>query len=559
MINLNQHLDIETLIQNNQIHICQIGYPCKGKKIAYIANYEGSCALLHAEAGRVTLVKESAYSVNNTQEKDKASGDRLTYFDFSEIEEPGVYVVYVEGLGISYEFTIGNHVYIETKDALLKGLYYQRCGIELHKDYARAWEHPICHNQLARLYNDETVLLDVSGGWHDAGDYGRYVTPAAVTLADMLLSYELCEEVYQEPIGIPESSNGIPDILNEAKYELTWLLKMQSKQTKGVYHKVTSKEFCGMVMPHEDEEPMVILEESLVAIADFAGIMAMAARVYEPFDKEFSKNMLEAARNAWEWVEHNLEKEGFHNPKGVNTGEYGDNNSKDEILFAAVSLYVTTEEEKFHTIVKKYLDLVEDKVSLGWGNVGGYATLLYLLNGKAKDVRVENVFLEVFERELDKRLKIAKEDGYSVSILPQEYGWGSNMRVLNHGMFACFGHLFTGKDEYLHMAKQQLEYILGVNPLNISYITGIGANFVNEIHHRPSAADHVELAVPGLISGGPNYRLSDDILVNNIPTGTPSSRCFLDHEGSYSSNEITIYWNSPGIFIAAYLEKYYMS
>ena len=188
--------------------------------------------------------------------------------------------------------------------------------VSLAGDFA----HPVCHNTLARIYPTDRYI-DVSGGWHDAGDYGRYVVPGAKTVADILLAYMHYPHAFDDNLGIPESGNGIPDVLDEARYELEWLLKMQDKETGGVYHKVTGASFPGFVMPEDETEELILSPISLTATGDFAAVLAMAVPIYESLDLDFATKMKEAALFAWDYLAANKSFYGFMNPPSIATGE----------------------------------------------------------------------------------------------------------------------------------------------------------------------------------------------------------------------------------------------
>jgi endoglucanase len=548
---------------NKNIHINQVGYTKNDKKVAVLANVSGHFKIINVHTNQCVFEGDSSIGVNKGLDKggrsiDEASGDVVSYCDFTSVTASGEYYIELVGQGRSYSFLIGDGIYGNVKNALLKGLYYQRCGVELEEKYAGPWAHAICHTNHAKIYNNPEETIEVSGGWHDAGDYGRYATAGAVSVADILISYELFGDVYTDDIQIPESGNGIPDVLDEARVELEWLLKVQNKETGGVYHKVTTKYFCGMIMPEDEHEDLYALPESAVAAGDFAAVMAMASRVYQKYDETFANNMLTAAKKAWEWLENNPDIPGFKNPHDVSTGEYGDPKSEDERFFAATELYRVTGDNKYHLYIKEILKTDVDTIGFGWGSVGGYATFSYLRMAEQKeqafDHEIVNVLQKAFLTKADEYVSIANNDGYMADVLPKEYRWGSTMTITNGAQLLILSYFLTGKKEYEEVAIDQLHYILGRNPMGISYITGIGSNAVNNIHHRPSDADGVEAAVPGLISGGPNWALNDDAAKLFIKEGTPAAKCFIDHVGSYSTNEITIYWNTPALFVAAYAD-----
>lgn len=544
---------------NKQIHVNQLGYPTDSRKLAILANIQGKFKVMDSKRNEAVYEGESFFYVGKEMASfDEASGDEVSYCDFTGVTEEGEYYIELEGQGRSYAFRIGRGIYTPVKDALLKGLYYQRCGQALEEAYAGSWSHGLCHTGKVRVYRNPEVELEVTGGWHDAGDYGRYVTAGAVSIADLLLSFELFGEIYGDDTGIPESGNKIPDVLDEARVELEWLLKVQNRENGGVYHKVTTKKFCGMIMPEDEEAEIFAMEESAVAAGDFAAIMAMAYRNYLPYDKEFACTMRAAAKRAWTWLTEHEDIPGFQNPADVITGEYGDPDSRDERFWAAVELYRVTGEEQYQKCIGKLLKTDVDKISLGWTKVGGYASFSYVCmyeNKEQEGNKEAYLFLkEELLKEAEHSLSIHKADGYLVDILPPEYHWGSNMIIMNRAQLLIFAHLMTGEEKYYSAALEQLHYILGRNPMGISYITGVGKNSVNNIHHRPSAADGVHQAVPGLVSGGPDWYRTDDTAKKLIDEGTAPAKCFIDHQESYSTNEIAIYWNTPPLFVAAYAD-----
>ncbi len=312
---------------SEDIHTDQIGYRNNDKKIAVVKGQHNSFSLVDAGTDKIVLNKPLEGKVN-----DESSGDTVSYADFSELTSNGQYYISIPGLGRSYNFKIGDSaIYAGVEDALLKALYYQRCGIELTPQYAGAYSHGICHDAMAKLYGDETRELDVDGGWHDAGDYGRYVVPAAVTAADLMLAYEFYPDSFADKINIPESSNNIPDILDEARYGMDWMLKMQDGETGGVYHKVTTRNFPDMTtMPDKDVDDLLVMPVSFTATGDFAAVTAMASRIFKNIDPAFSNRCLEASLKAWEWLEANKNFVAFKNPPDVSSGEYGDTSGKDE-------------------------------------------------------------------------------------------------------------------------------------------------------------------------------------------------------------------------------------
>lgn len=183
--------------------------------------------------------------------------------------------------------------------------------------------------------------------------------------------------------------------------------------------------------------------------------------------------------------------------------------------------------------------------------MGGYGTLAYLLLGEADTE--PSLYAELREgllAEADRLLRQSRDDGYRISLLEEDYIWGSNMLVMNHAMLLLAAEHFSGEQEYAACALDHLHYLLGRNVLGISYVSGFGEHAVMHPHHRPSVGDHVLDPVPGLVVGGPDRGLHDEYVKKHLRR-KPAAQCYADHEDSYSTNEVTIYWNSPALFVTA--------
>ncbi|HEX3023446.1 MAG TPA: glycoside hydrolase family 9 protein [Lachnospiraceae bacterium] len=468
--------------------------------------------------------------------------------DFSEVTQQGNYQIIMEGYDSSYPFTIDNEVYKPVLRDLFRMFYLQRCGCEVKKDLAGDFAHPPCHNTLATIYGTERKV-DVTGGWHDAGDYGRYIVAAAVTVADLLLAYETNPTVLVQNFHIPESGQAIPDLLSEVRYELDWMLKMQDPQTGGVYHKVTCASFPGFVMPEYETEELIVSPISVTATATFAAAMAMSVRFYSNYDKEFSKKCYDAAIHAWSALESLDMSGGFKNPPGIVTGEYGDSTDIDEKYWAAAELYKLTGDQEYH---QYFMNLVKEKVlhGYGWEDVGSFGNAAYMTTSYPVDKDTMATITDSIKGLADILLDRSKKDGYGISLAEEDYKWGSNMVVANNGLHLIDAFHLTNNASYKHAAKEHLHYLLGKNPMAICYVTGHGTVTPIHPHHRQSAA--MESPMPGMLVGGPDAGLHDPLVAKEL-VGMPPAKCYIDHLDSYSTNEITIYWNSPIIYLLAEL------
>lgn len=532
--------------ENRKIMLNQIGYPSDGQKIAVFTGSEANFQVVDAVSGDVVFDGQTGSPM-----VDKVSGVSLWRGDFSEVHREGKYRIQQGELG-SAVFTISDKPYHELQQGLLKAFYYYRCGAELTEEYAGSWQHKACHTTKGIVYGQPELVLDCSGGWHDAGDYGKYSGPGAKAVADLLLAYEMYPTAFSSPLPIPESNGHTPDVLLECRVELDWLFKMQESGTGGVYHKLTTQHFPGLdVMPEDDTSDLYFSPVSATATGNFAGVMAMAGRVYQPFDKEYAKKCREAAAAAWEWLKSHASVSGFKNPVEISTGEYGDEQDLDERYWAAAELYRTTGESVYHDAFKELASSTFPKYMLGWADMGGYGSIAYLLNDAVDPQDPLYISLkEGLVTEVQRLTDLSRQDGYLISLQEEDYIWGSNMLVMNNAMLMLVAERISGSPGLADSALDHLHYIMGRNVMDISYVTGFGDRPVMKPHHRPSVGDGVLDPVPGLVSGGPNRGLHDEYVVEHLQ-GKPAAQCFADHELSYSTNEVTIYWNSPAVFVTA--------
>ncbi|AEJ61964.1 glycoside hydrolase family 9 [Spirochaeta thermophila DSM 6578] len=521
------------------VHLNQLGYLPTAPKVFVTTVDSSSFKVLEADSG-----KEVFSGTLSSPIPDRDSGDTVRVGDFTALTTPGTYVVEA-GETRSVPFEIREDIYEELHTALFRFFYLQRCGTELASSLAGAWAHPACHTAPALVYGT-TITKEVRGGWHDAGDYGRYVVPAAKAVADIILAHLFYPDATSsDALEIPESGNGVPDVLDEVRDELLWLLSMQDPEGGGVYHKVTTRNFAGFDWPQNTGGELVLSPISPTATADFAAVMAMASRVYASIDPGLARRALEAARRAWSWLEAHPSAPGFRNPPGIQTGEYGDDHDADERYWAACELYAATGEEDFHAALEG-LSRGDLRAGLGWADVADYGTITYLFFTPHKDEALAAELAAHLTDKAEAILATMETSGYRTSLT--EYPWGSNMTVANNGMYLLITSRLTGDPRYERAAAEHLDYLLGRNPLSRSYITGFGEKVAEHPHHRVSSA--AGMTIPGMVVGGPNSGLQDPVAQGAL-RGEPPAKCYIDDVGSYSTNEVTIYWNSPVYFLVS--------
>lgn len=491
---------------------------------------------------------------------DDATGYDLLIGDFSGFKTPGSYFI-VSNLGdTSYHFNISNEVFDQLYRKSLKSFYYQRCGLQLVQAYAGIYQHAACHliDAFHHSTSNASGFKITSGGWHDAGDFGKYIVNAGITVGTLLAAYENFPENFDaDDLNIPESENGVPDILDEIRFELLWFLKMQD-ESGGVFTKLTPEVFSGMIMPNTDNSKRYIFEIASTATADFAAVTAKAARIFKMFDEEFAEECLQASIKAWEFLEANpdiVPPGGFRNPTGVITGEYGDSSDKDERLWAAIELYISTKQDKYIEYYTSKLTAAGLFDTPGWNNLKSLAHLAFLHNVNSENQFVNELLLNSLRSLCDGFCEVIEKNGFKVALNGSEYHWGSNSTVLNKAILLISAYEFFNDNKYLNAALDQMNYTLGVNAHDLSFVTGVGTKYPVNIHHRQSAADNIDEPVPGFIAGGPNRYLNDPKLKSLFNSSTPPALCYADHVDSYASNEIAINWNAPLVYVSGYFNS----
>lgn len=528
---------IESLPENPDVNVSQIGYKTDDVKTVITANEKDTVfSVIDKATGKSVFDGNYGEAVY-----DAATDTNVKQGDFSSLTAPGTYYV-VSGDNQSYEFTIADDVYNDIYKDVVLMLYNQRCGVELDESVSGDFAHGACHTGEAMIYGTNKTK-DVSGGWHDAGDYGRYTVSGAKTVQDLLLAYEDFG-VTDDDLGIPESGNGVPDLLDEAKVELEWMLKMQDEATGGVYHKVTCLVFPETVMPEEETDQLYLAPISTTATGDFAAVMAKASMVYADYDPEFADTCLAAAEKAWDYIADVNDDEGFTNPEDIVTGEYPDTNTKDEVFWAAAELYLATGDSEYKQAVEENMT-TKVRAGLGWAAVGTYA-MYDLLKSDAQGI--DDTLVKCREKLLERAdmiVESAKTDGYFMG-MGTTYPWGSNMSVANNGMTLLMAAKLTGDDSYTELAKKQMDYLFGANSLGYCFVTGYGTVSPLHTHHRPSQV--LDVSMPGMLVGGPDNALEDSYAKAVLNESAPA-QCYVDNAQSYSCNEVTIYWNSPLIYL----------
>jgi len=486
---------------------------------------------------------------------DAASGDQTSVADFSSLRAPGRYQIGIAGL-TSDPIKIAPDVYASALRLTMRGFYGQRCGCAV--DLGDGYAHPACHGDGDfHASSGKSGPLPNHGGWHDAGDYGRYVVNSGISTGTLLWAWELYPSALRGlSLAIPESGGKLPDYLAEIRWNLEWMLQMQDTDG-GVWHKQTSERFCAFIMPQDDRLTSYVIGtgsapyKSTGATADLASVMAVAARCYGAYDAAFAQRCLAAARQAWSWAIANPDVQ-FENPSGVSTGGYGDRQLSDEPAWASAELWRTTGEAQYEKAFLAGLAASGETLTIstpGWGDVNSMACWTYALSERKGNSAVKSRIREATAAAAATLVEHSRQNGYGNTMELRDYVWGSNSVAGNQSFLLLIAYHFHPDNAAREAALNNLHYLVGRNCLGVSWVTQLGVRPFEHPHHRPSAADGIAEPWPGLLSGGPNAH-GGDAIADKLPK-QPPMRMWIDDQRAYSMNEIAINWNAPLVFLLA--------
>ncbi|WP_183461675.1 glycoside hydrolase family 9 protein [Microbulbifer rhizosphaerae] len=545
----------------DQIRLNQVGYHPLQKKVAVVLSEEspGSFRVLDRKENAVVLEGKLSENAAPTW-----SGKKVWSADFSDLKSEGQYTLEIPGLGKSYTFAVQNGVYKDLGRAGLKAFYFQRASTDIEKAYAGRWAreggHPddrvMVHASAASTSRPEGTLISSPKGWYDAGDYNKYIVNSGITMGTLLAAYERYPDYFGSlDLNIPESGDDLPDILNEVLYNLDWMLTMQDPGDGGVYHKLTTAAFEGMeIAPTGATSQRYVVQKSTAATLDFAAVVAQAARVFKPFSPENSAAYLKAAEKAWQWAGLNPQvhyRQNEINRKfdpDVQTGTYGDENLRDEWIWAASELYISTKNPTYWKEVEKG----SAKYTLpSWPDVQWLGYYSLIRHGENLE-HVPAEWLSGRKATLVAEAKRLRQEGARWSYLApmgsseQNFIWGSNSVASNQGILLLEAYHLSGDREFLQSAEDNLDYLLGRNATGYSYVTGFGSSSTQWPHHRLAASRPDLPPLPGFLAGGPNPGQQDGC---EYPSDIPDES-YTDAVCSYASNEIAINWNAPFAYLA---------
>ncbi|WP_216208223.1 glycoside hydrolase family 9 protein [Amycolatopsis aidingensis] len=553
------------------VRVNQHGYSASGPKRASIVDSSTRPVPWTVRDDEGAIVAKGRTRVRGD---DPMSGDHVHVADFSRIRKTGSGYTLSVGAEVSAPFDILDNPYDQLRRDALAYFYHSRSGIPIEEKYVGAeYARPAGHLGVEPNTGDTDVpclpgtcdySLDVRGGWYDAGDHGKYVVNGALAAWQLMDLYERSlwngdfEGVRDGLLRIPERHNGVPDVLDEARWQLEFLLRMQVPEGKPlagmVHHKIHDAAWTPHpTLPHEDAQPRYLHPPSTAATLNLAAAGAQCARIWRFRDREFAERCRTAAETAWQAARRHPER--YAPAESVGGGPYDDTDVRDEFSWAAAELYASTGDWKY----LRFVDTELTEEGFFWKETGGLADLTIvrlpwrfpLWDYLAARKRVLDV--------ADEYLRDLRAQGYPNPSMPADgkHAWGSTSATTTAMMIMATAYDLSHRRGYRDAVVESMDYLLGRNALNQSFVSGYGERASRNQHHR-HWANQVDPSLPhpppGAMAGGPNSGLQDPVAQQNLRGCAPAT-CYIDDIGSWSTNEVAINWNSSLAWVAAFVDS----
>ncbi|MEV4532588.1 glycoside hydrolase family 9 protein [Asanoa sp. NPDC049518] len=561
-----------------RVRVNQVGYLPDGPKRATLVTDATTALPWQLKNSAGTTVRSGTTTPRG---EDAASGQNTHTIDFTGYAAEATGLTLTADGETSHPFDVTKSLYAQLRSDSLQFFYIQRSGIAIDGNLVgQQYARPAGHLGVAPNQGDTdvpcqpgvcTYRLDARGGWYDAGDHGKYVVNGGIATAQLLSTYERTKTAPTANFGaaladstlrVPERGNKVPDVLDEARWELEWLLRMQvpaGQPLAGMaHHKLHDQNWTGLPLaPEADPQPRELHPPSTAATLNLAAVAAQGARLWAPYDPAFANRALAAAKTAYAAAK--AQPAVYASPNdGNGGGTYSDNDVTDEFYWAASELFLTTGAATYRTDVEQsphHTGDVFTPTGFGWGSTAalGRLDLATVPNALNDRTRVRQTVITA----ADTYLATAAGQAYGLPMpgSANAYFWGANSNILNNAVVLATAYDLTGQAKYRSGAIEAMDYILGRNALNQSYVTGWGEN-ASENQHSRIFGHQLNEALPhppaGSIAGGANASL-DDPFAKQLLDGCAPMFCYVDDINSYATNEVAINWNSALAWVASFL------
>jgi hypothetical protein len=518
------------------IQLNQVGYAPAARKQAFVGNWLGTAGPLPVDAGHFRLVEADTGkpvlegTLARRATADPWSGNDVYTADFTALQTSGRYRLEVPGLGRSDSFSIAPDVYDPVYRSVARHFYHHRNSTAIRAPWAApgherpggiparhdAVYHPAVADSPLGSGEPANGRHPVSGGWFDAGDYGQYIPNAAPVWYVISAALDIAPQRFRDgDLDIPESGNGLPDLLDELEWGMDWALDMQDPADGGVYFRVASATWDGG-LPQQVDDDRLVAEKTTHATAAFAAMAATHARLLADARPKRAATVLAAARQAWRFLQTHpqwpAEGERYRNPPGINAGEYPDPSAQDNILWAAAELYRSTGEREYHDAYRRLAAQVNIDPTgvVSFKDQGMAAHWAYLMAPwRGRDEALLKRARDIFLAAADWRIRKMQEHPYLAPVHQHRgfLGWGSFAHSSRATLTLFQAWQLSGRPHYLEWAWQTPHPQLGANPQSISYITGIGTRSPRFPLSKLSQHDGIDAPLPGIPVNGPHAHL----------------------------------------------------
>ncbi|MDF7776555.1 glycoside hydrolase family 9 protein [Sphingomonas sp. AOB5] len=572
------------------IRLNQLGFAPNGPKRAMLASDSTKPLDWQLRDASGKVIRSGKTIVHGA---DPLAGEAVHIIDISAFTYPGKGYTLRSGSFVSRPFDIAPNTRGNLAKDALAFFYHQRAGVPIEARYVGArWARPAGHvveiapcfagkDQRGIVWPGCGYTLDVKGGWYDAGDHGKYVVNGGIALWTLQNAYEhLKSPAFADgKLPIPEAGNGVNDLLDEARFEMEFMLAMQVPQgtrallpvghfargasvtltevdASGMAHlKVADRNWTALPMrPADDKEDRLLYPPTISATLNLAATAGQCARIWKGIDDAFAARCLTAARRAWDAAKRNPEI--YATGDFTGSGGYGDNDVSDEFYWAAAELFATTGAAEFGDFVRKSPHHGADTGEPGWPRTAALGTIALATLPEASPER--DTARAALIKLADRFAAVRERTGYRIPYVPSGYPWGSTSNLMNRAIVLAYAFDFTRDAKYRHAVVDAMDYLLGRNPLDQSYVSGYGARPMAHPHHRfwaPSLDPALPGPPPGVLSGGPNSTGMADPVAQAMKGRCAPMRCYADDVNAYALNEVAINWNAPLFWVAAWLDR----
>ena len=559
-----------------QVRVNQLGYlPDRPKYATLISGAQDSIQFtIRAQNGNAVFTGLSEpWSVR----PEPTSGLSVHVLDFSNLNVAGAGLRIEAAAQCSHPFEITNRLYDTLAADALRFFYLMRSGTPIMDSVAPGYGRPAGHLGRPPNRGDLAVpawtgpasqqlypgwqcegTFDVSGGWYDAGDYGKYVTSGSIAVWQLLSTLELLTRADRMP------REGFADMIkSECRWQLDWLMRMQvpaGDPLAGLaFHRLHGTMWSPMPgWAHEDPTERVLHRPSTAASLQLAAVAAQGARLFRISDPAYARTLLAAARVAYQAAQRHPGLIAPDDHARFGGGPYSDDRLEDDFYWAGAELWLATGEDAYREHLAssdQHTADAFDATGFDFDRVTAPARLDLALVGN--ELADHQQVVESVRRGADRLLELQRRQPWGQPYAPTEgWDWGSNGRILNNLVVIAVASLVSGSSRYADAVAVGVDYLLGRNALGQSYITGYGLDFSR--HQRTRQFGHdLDPALPppppGALAGGANSRPAPDFPYDPRLVGLPAQCCYLDEPTSEVTNDVCIRWNAPLTWIATYL------